>query len=139
MDETVRFGISISARLLDRFDRLIEEQGYTNRSEAIRDLIRDRLVESEWKAGEGETIGTITLVYDHNVRELADKLTRLQHQEHQAIISSMHVHLTEQNCLEVLVARGRSSIVQGIADKLISTKGVRHGKLAMTTIGEGLS
>lgn len=139
MDDTIRFGVSISAKLLDRFDQLIAEQGYTNRSEAIRDLIRDRLVESEWRTGEGETIGTITLVYNHDVRELTDKLTKLQHQEHHAIISSMHVHLTEHNCLEVLVAKGKSHVVQSIADKLISTKGVRHGKLAMTTMGEQLS
>ncbi len=139
MEDIIRFGVSISAKLLDRFDRLIAEQSYTNRSEAIRDLIRDRLVEAEWKTGEGEMIGTITLVYNHHVRELTDKLTKLQHQEHHAIVSSMHVHLTEHHCLEVLVARGKSHEVQSIADKLISTKGVRHGKLTMTTAGEGLS
>jgi len=138
MEEMIRFGVSISPGLLQRFDSMIAQQGYTNRSEAIRDLIRDRLVHMEWDMGEKETVGTITIVYDHEVRELSERLTELQHQELDSIISTMHVHLSTRNCLEVCVVKGKGSVIKRIAEKLISTKGVRHGKLTMTTIGEEL-
>ena len=137
-NEAVRFGVSIPPKLLDRFDQTIAEQGYANRSEAIRDLIRDRLVELDWQEEEMETVGTVTLVYSHHTRELSEKLTELQHQAQEAIISSMHVHMDAHNCLEVLVVRGKGKDVKSIADRLISTKGVKHGKLAMTTLGNRL-
>ena len=133
----MRFGVSISSGLLDKFDELIETKGYVNRSEAIRDLIRDYLVEHEWEK-DAETMGSVTLVYDHHVRELTESLTALQHEFHSSIISSMHVHVDEHNCLEVIVIRGKGSKVKEIADRLISTKGVKHGKLTMTTTGKGL-
>ena len=139
MSDMIRFGVSISSTLLERFDRLIEEKGYTNRSEAIRDLIRDRFVETAWERGDQEVVGTITIVYDHEVRELTDKLIDLQHRDFGAVISTMHIHLSEQNCLEVMVVRGKSRAVREIAERLISTKGVQHGKLTMTSVGEGLS
>ena len=138
-NEAVRFGVSIPPKLLDRFDQTIVEQGYTNRSEAIRDLIRDRLVELDWQAEETETVGTVTLVYNHHTRELSEKLTELQHQAHEAVISAMHVHMDAHNCLEVLVVRGEGKDIKRIADKLISTKGVKHGKLVMTTLGDRLA
>lgn len=138
MEEMIRFGVSISPGLLERFDSMIAQQGYTNRSEAIRDLIRDRLVHIEWEMGEKETVGTVTLVYDHEVRELSDRLTEYQHQELDSIISIMHVHLTEHNCLEVLIVKGKGNTIKRIAEEIISTKGVKHGKLTMTTIGEEL-
>lgn len=137
MKELMRFGVSISSGLLDKFDELIETKGYVNRSEAIRDLIRDYLVEHEWEK-DAETMGSVTLVYDHHVRELTESLTALQHEFHSSIISSMHVHVDEHNCLEVIVIRGKGSKVKEIADRLISTKGVKHGKLTMTTTGKGL-
>ena len=137
MKELIRFGVSISSGLLDKFDELIETKGYVNRSEAIRDLIRDYLVEHEWEK-DAETMGSVTLVYDHHVRELTESLTALQHEFHSSIISSMHVHVDEHNCLEVIVIRGKGSKVKEIADRLISTKGVKHGKLTMTTTGKGL-
>ena len=137
MKELMRFGVSISSGLLDKFDELIEAKGYVNRSEAIRDLIRDYLVEHEWEK-DAETMGSVTLVYDHHVRELTESLTALQHEFHSSIISSMHVHVDEHNCLEVIVIRGKGSKVKEIADRLISTKGVKHGKLTMTTTGKGL-
>jgi CopG family nickel-responsive transcriptional regulator len=121
-----------------RFDRLIAKKGYSNRSEAIRDLIRDMLVKEEWEAGTEETAGTITLVYSHDTRELTDTLTDLQHHFHSAIISTMHIHLDEHNCLEVLVVRGRGKDIKKIADKLIGTKGVKHGKLTLTTTGKDI-
>jgi CopG family nickel-responsive transcriptional regulator len=135
---TTRFGISLDGELLDRFDRLIAQKGYQNRSEAIRDLIRDTLVMREWDAGTAETVGTITLVYSHDTRELTDTLTELQHKHHRAIVSSMHVHLDEHNCLEALVVKGRAKDIRAIADRLIGTRGVKHGKLALTTTGRNL-
>ena len=137
MKELARFGISISTELLKKFDELIESKGYVNRSEAIRDLIRDYLVEHEWEK-DAETMGAVTIVYDHHMRELNESLVALQHEYHSAITSSMHVHIDEHNCLEVVVVRGKGSMVKEIADRLISTKGVKHGKLTMTTTGKGL-
>jgi CopG family nickel-responsive transcriptional regulator len=133
-----RFGVSIPADLVDAFDRLIEGKGYRTRSEAIRDLMRDVLVESEWESNAGEVVGTVTLVYNHEVREIARVLTQLQHQYLDAIVCTTHVHMDEHNCMEVLVVRGSAAEVQAIADKLISTRGVKHGKLVCTTTGRSL-
>ncbi|NLW47067.1 MAG: nickel-responsive transcriptional regulator NikR [Firmicutes bacterium] len=133
-----RFGVSIDPSLLDQFDRLIEAKGYANRSEAIRDLIRDYLVREEWRTEEGSSVGTITLVYNHHLREMADKLTDIQHQFHQNIVSVLHVHLDAHNCLEVLVVKGDKSAIYTIADRLSGTKGVKHCKLVTTTTGENL-
>lgn len=133
-----RFGISIDPELLARFDRQIARKGYTNRSEAIRDLIRDSLIADDWQQGEGAAVGTITLVYDHHLREMADKLTDLQHQYHEQIVSVMHVHLDAHVCLEAIVVRGGKRDIQRIADQLSSAKGVIHCKLVATTTGEGL-
>ncbi|KAF0220449.1 MAG: CopG family transcriptional regulator nickel-responsive [Geobacteraceae bacterium] len=138
MGEIVRFGISIDHKLLESFDRLIEQKGYMNRSEAIRDLLRSALVEEKWQAGDEETVGTVTLVYNHHVRDLSDKLTEQQHSHHNEIISALHIHLDAHNCLEVLVVRGKARDVKKIADELIGVKGVKHGKLVMTTTGEEL-
>ena len=138
MKELVRFGVSLDSDLLDNFDDLITRKGYTNRSEAIRDLIRDNLVGQEWNANE-ETVGTVTIVYDHHVRALTDKLTSIQHDYQHLIVSGMHVHLDHDHCLEVLVVRGKGSEIKQVADTLIGTKGVKHGKLATTTTGKNLS
>jgi len=133
-----RFGISLDDALLKRFDGLIAGKGYANRSEAIRDLIRDSLVMEEWEVGNVETVGTITLVYSHHTRELADTLTDLQHHYHTSIVSAMHIHLDEHNCLEVLVVKGKGKDIRKISDRLIGTKGVKHGKLTVTTTGKHL-
>lgn len=138
MAELTRFGISIDERLLQRFDALLADKGYVNRSEAIRDLIRAALVEDEWGRDGGETVGTVTLVYDHHTRDLADKLTEHQHAHHDAIISTLHVHLDPHNCLEVVVVRGSVKEVKRLASELIGTKGVKHGKLVTTTTGKNL-
>lgn len=137
MGELVRFGVSIDEELLARFDELIAQMGYANRSEALRDLVRDRLVQQEWEAGE-EVVGVIILLYDHHKRELSDRLTDLQHEHHDLILSTMHIHLDEDNCLEVLAVRGPGPEVQGLADRLIGLKGVKHGKLAATSTGQRL-
>ena len=132
-----RFGVSIEGHLLERFDRVIEQKGYTNRSEAIRDLIRDSLVEQQWDENR-EIVGTVTIVYDHAVRDLSDTLTDLQHQYQKLFRSTLHIHLDEHHCLEVLVVQGKGSEVKKIADRLIGTKGVKHGKFTMTTTGKDL-
>jgi CopG family nickel-responsive transcriptional regulator len=130
-----RIGVAIDSDLLDKFDTLIGQRGYTNRSEAFRDLIRDELVEKTWESPESQVVGTVTLVYDHHVRLLNEKLTGIQHDFHHSILSTLHVHLDHDNCLEVLVVRGRSADVRKVADVLISTKGVKHGRLTITTTG----
>lgn len=138
MTELTRFGISIDERLLQRFDELIERKGYANRSEAIRDLIRSALVEEEWENVDQETVATVTLVYDHHTRDLSDKLTEHQHSHHEEIISTLHIHLDQHHCLEVVVIKGNASRVKRLADELIGTKGVKHGKLVATTTGHNL-
>jgi CopG family transcriptional regulator, nickel-responsive regulator len=134
----LRFGISIEELLLTRFDDLIKKKGYSNRSEAIRDLIRDSLVTEEWESSTSETVGTITIVYSHETRELTDTLTELQHHYHESVVSAMHVHLDEHNCLETIVVKGKAQDIKRIADLLIGTKGVKHGRLTATTMGKDL-
>ncbi len=139
MPEVVRFGVSIDQRLLSRFDELNRVKGYVNRSEAVRDLIRNALVEEQWRSSSTEqTVGTVTLVYDHHTRELSHRLTEQQHSHYQAILSTLHVHLDEHHCLEVVVIRGSAAEVRRLADELIGTKGVKHGKLVTTTTGQDL-
>ena len=138
MGELSRIGVAIDSDLLAQFDGLIAQRGYTNRSEAFRDLIRDELVEKTWESPDSQVVGTVTLVYDHHVRMLNEKLTDIQHDHHRSILSTLHVHLDHDNCLEVLVVRGTSSDVRQIADVLISTKGVKHGRLTITTSGAEL-
>jgi CopG family nickel-responsive transcriptional regulator len=130
-----RIGVAIDTELLNKFDRLIAQRKYTNRSEAFRDLIRDELVEKTWESPESQVVGTVTLVYDHHVRMLNEKLTDIQHDFHRLILSTLHVHLDHDHCLEVLVVRGKSAEVRRVADTLISTKGVKHGRLSITTSG----
>ncbi len=137
MRKTIRFGVSLDHHLLENFDRIIRKKNYSSRSEALRDLIRQHLVEREWEEGK-EVLGTLTLVYDHDVRELGEVLAHLQHRYNKMIKSTLHVHLDHHNCLEVLVVHGRSEQVQRLADRLIGTKGVKHGRLSMTTAGRDL-
>ena len=136
MNNLARCGISLEKDLLRKFDRLIKERNYSNRSEAIRDLIRNELVQQEWKDEDSESIGTVTIIYDHHVRDLNNLLTSAQHEFSEQIISTMHVHLDHHNCLEVLAVKGKTKNIRQIADRLISIKGVKHGKLVMTTRGE---
>ena len=132
MGELSRIGVAIDSDLLDRFDQHIAKRGYTNRSEAFRDMIREDLVEHASESPEARVIGTVTLVYDHHVRMLSDRLTDLQHDAHHIILSTLHVHLDHDNCLEVIVVKGKSSEVRRVADALISTKGVKLGRLTIT-------
>ncbi|MGA1865808.1 MAG: nickel-responsive transcriptional regulator NikR [bacterium] len=136
MEKITRFGVSMNSKLLQKFDQYIHKKGYTNRSEAIRDIIRDHFVSQEWMAGETETVGTITLVYNHESGDISQRLLESQHNYCNYIISSIHVHLDEHNCLEVLVVKGIAKKIQEIADHLISNRGVKHGKLTVTTTGK---
>jgi len=138
MSGLTRFGVSIPDSLLADFDRLIARKGYRNRSEAIRDLIRDSLVTEEWKEGKKEMVGTISLVYSHHTRELSRILTRLQHDHYRTILSTLHIHMDEYNCLEVLVVKGKGEEIKKIGDRLIGTKGVKHGRLSLTSTGKNL-
>lgn len=138
MRKLVRFGVSLDHHLLDAFDRHIDRRKYASRSEALRDLIRDNLVEVEWDQNK-ETVGTITFVYDHHVRDLTRKLTHIQHDFQGHILAGMHVHLDHDHCLEVLVVKGKGSEIRKVADALVSVKGVKHGKLTMTTTAKGFA
>lgn len=138
MGKTIRFGVSLNSDLLDKFDALCEERSYPNRSEAIRDLIRGVLVEKEQQLGGAEIAGVLTLVYDHHFSDLSQRLVEIQHDEHDVILTSVHVHLDHHNCLEVLILKGPGEAIKRLSDRLISTKGVKHGKLTLTTTGQGL-
>ena len=136
MAKVIRFGVSMDASLAGRFDRQLKRRGYSNRSEAIRDMVRRDLVRQEWENPNAETVGTLTLVYDHHVRELGRRLVDLQHRHHEMVVSATHVHLTHDYCLEVLVVRGRARQVARLADQLIAVRGVLHGELVATTTGK---
>jgi len=138
MNQITRFGISMNSKLLERFDDLIAKHGYSNRSEAFRDLVRERLVKEEWKEEDREIVGTITIIYNHHQRQLTEILTEQQHKQHNSVISSMHIHLDQDNCMEVLAVQGKAKNIQKLADDIISTRGVKHGKLVMTTTGKDL-
>ena len=138
MADLVRFGVSLEKELLAKFDKHIKEKNYPTRSKAIGDLIRENLVEKEWKEGK-EVVGAITLVYNHHRRELVNRLTDVEHDFHQLIVSSQHIHLDEDNCLEIVVVKGKPEEVEELAANLKSTKGVKHGSLTMATTGKEIA
>jgi CopG family transcriptional regulator, nickel-responsive regulator len=136
-----RTAISLEKDLLDKFDRLNKQRKYANRSEAIRDLIREQLVQDEWahqEKDEAEKVVVVSLVYGHDSSGLAQKLTHVQHEHHKAVVSSLHVHLDAHNCLEVLILRGRASEIIAMGESLVSTKGVKYGKVVPATTGRQL-
>ncbi|MDY0274407.1 MAG: nickel-responsive transcriptional regulator NikR [Desulfomicrobium sp.] len=139
MGQTIRFGVSLDSDLLEKFDTLCEERCYQTRSEAIRDLIRNTLVQKEWEDLDREMVGTLTLVYDHHQSDLAQRMTEIQHSVMDVIITSLHIHLDHHNCMEVLILRGPGQEIKNTADRLISTKGIKHGQLTLTTTGEDLT
>jgi len=133
----IRFGVSLGKDLLDRFDALVAERRYASRSEAFRDLIRGALVEEEWRKG-GEVAGAITLIYDHRKRDLVNRLTEIQHEAHGLIVSTQHIHLDHDNCLEIIAVRGRAAAVSRLADALRSVKGVLRGTVSLAGTGRTL-
>jgi len=138
MARLVRFGVSMEQPLLAALDAIARRRGYANRSEAIRDLVRAEQVRESWENEKGLVVGTLTLVYDHHVRELSERLVTLQHDHEEMVHSTMHVHLSHRMCLEVIVLRGKARDVQQLADRLIAARGVRHGRL-VATAGEELA
>ena len=138
MGKLVRFGVSLDENLLGKFDPFIARLGYRSRSEAIRDLIRERLVAEEWQTDRGPAMGVLSLVYSHEVRDLSKKLTDIQHHHLGVILSTTHIHMDAHNCLEVVILKGSGRKIQEVADHLLSAKGVKHGKLIMTTTGSHL-
>ncbi len=132
-----RFSVSLKQNLLADFDKFIRRCQYDNRSEAVRDLIRKALVQREWEADKN-VIGVITLVYDHHQHQLQETITQLQHDFHKHIISTTHVHMDHDNCLEVIIIRGKALEVRDLSERLIATKGVKNGDLAMSSTGKHL-
>jgi len=138
MSHTLRFGVSLDGTLLKRFDRLNRKKGYANRSEAIRDLIREELVKQEW-IDESVIAGTITLVYDHHTRGLTDKLVEIQHDHYNIIISSQHVHIDHDNCLEIIIVKGAPKQMEKLSFQLKSARGIKHCSLTMATTGKNIN
>ncbi|MRR10693.1 nickel-responsive transcriptional regulator NikR [bacterium] len=137
-ENAARFSVSLPGKLLRQLDGMARERGYSNRSLFVADMVRNQLVEHYQKRAGEEIAGTITLVYDHHKQHVQATLTDIQHDHHAEIISTLHVHLDHHNCLEVLVVRGKAGVVKQIADELISAKGVKHGKLTVTTTGKDM-
>ena len=137
MSDLVRMSFSLESSLCERLEALVERSAYANRSEYIRDMIRDRLVREEWE-GNREAIGTVTLLYDHHARGLSDRLTHLQHHHHGAVLATTHVHLDAHLCAEMILVRGKAREIEGLADDLRKQKGVLHASLSMGSTGKDL-
>ena len=138
MTRLTRFGIAMEEALLRDFDDVIRKKGYTNRSEAFRDLVRESLVKAEWSSNR-EVAGVISMVYDHHQRELVTKLLDIQHGSHGVILATQHIHLDHHNCLEVIVTKGRAQVIERLAEKLKAARGVKHVNVNMATVGKGLA
>jgi CopG family nickel-responsive transcriptional regulator len=139
MSDLVRFGISLPSSLLEEFDGYIKSENYTNRSEAIRDLIRNEMIKNEWEVTDREVAGAIIFIYDHHIRELMNKLTDVQHDYYQLIISSQHVHLDHHNCLEIVIVRGNSIEIRELYQKIKSIKNIKNTQLSMSSTGRYIS
>ena len=138
MAEIVRFGVSMDKGLLRKFDALAQRKGAANRSEAIRDLVRDALVEQQWQEGAGEAMAAAILVYDHHAHDLSKRLNHIQHEHPKTVVSSLHVHVDKHTCMEIIVLRGKRTLLTELGCRLIGTKGVIHGRLVPSTTGEEL-
>lgn len=132
MEKVIRFGVSIEPELINKFDKSIKKEGYTSRSEAIRDIIRKKLIKEKIQDPNSEVIGTLTIVYDHHVHNLNEKLLDIQHEHHKEILTTTHIHIDHNNCLEILVLKGKTKNIQGLSDNIISIKGIKHGELVIT-------
>ncbi len=132
MEKITRFGVSIEPDLLKKFDKSIKKKGYENRSEAIRDIIRENLIAEKTEDPNSEVIGTLTMIYDHHAGNLTNRLLDLQHHHHKEILTTTHIHVDHDNCLEVLVLKGKTRNIQKLADNIKSLKGIKHGELVIT-------
>lgn len=130
-----RFGVSLEEELLSEFDTLIRKKGYLNRSEAVRDLIREALIKEEWIAGDKETTGIVIIIYDHHHSDLAQKMTGIQHTHYEMIVASLHSHLDEHNCLEIILLKGKAGEIQQVSNMIISTNGVKFGRFIPASSG----
>lgn len=141
MSDLQRFGVSIESDLLESFDQLVAQRGYATRSEALRDLIRDALVQSRIteSSEKADVLGSLTLIYDHHANELTSQMAEIQHHRHGMVVSVLHVHINHDDCMEVIVLRGKAREVRELADSLISLKGVKHGKLFVTVPGRQIA
>jgi CopG family nickel-responsive transcriptional regulator len=133
MEKITRFGVSIEPDLLEKFDRMMTKKGYSNRSEAIRDIVREQLVIEHVKDPSVEVIGTLTMIYDHHTGSLIDRLLEIQHDHYQEILTTTHIHIDHTTCLEVLVLRGKTQKIQKLADTIKALKGIKHGELVITS------
>jgi len=131
-EKITRFGVSIEPDLLQKFDKTIKKEGYTNRSEAIRDVIRKNIINQDTTDPDSEAIGTLTMIFDHHTGNLTNKLLDLQHDHHNEILTTTHVHIDHHNCLEVLVLKGKTGRIQKLAENIIALKGIKHGELVIT-------
>jgi CopG family nickel-responsive transcriptional regulator len=138
MAELVRFSVSMDERLLEKFDDLLARMGYESRSEALRDLIRERLVEDEWASGDSDVVGVVSLLYDHHTKGVGETLTAVQHDHGDTVVSAIHVHLDHHNCFEALVVRGRAATIRTMAERLASLRGVKHARLTLSSSGQDL-
>jgi len=138
MAQLTRFGVSMDAELLAAFDALIAGKGYLNRSEALRDLVRDAIVQTQWESDAAPTAAALCIVYDHHAGELAKRLAAIQHDHAGEVTAALHVHLDPHNCLEIIVLKGPPGDLQRLANQILSLRGVKHGRLVMTTTGSGL-
>ena len=136
MAKTVRFSVSISSDLLERFDHAIKERSYGSRSKAVRDMIVNFLIERAWERSDEEVMGSLTILYDHEVKGLVEKLLDIQHENREVIISTMHIHVDERNCMEILAVKGYPKEIRNLSDRILSCKGVKHGKLVMSSAGK---
>lgn len=134
MDKIIRKGIAFDPEQLKLFDNLIKKKGYKNRSEAIRDIIRNELIEEQQENPEADMMATLTIVYDHHEHHVQDELTHIQHHHSNLIRSSLHIHINHDNCLEVIIFEGKVKNIKRLADEIVAAKGVKNGKLVMTNI-----
>ena len=133
VEKISRFGVSIEEELLKIFDKNIHKEGYTNRSEAIRDLIRKNLIQKKQQNPNSHSIATLTMTYDHHTGKLTNKLLQLQHDHTNEILSTTHLHIDHDNCLEIIVLKGKTKNIQQLANSIKSLKGIKHGELVLTS------
>jgi CopG family nickel-responsive transcriptional regulator len=129
-----RFGVSMEGHLLRKFDRLVMQKGYVNRSEAVRDLVRDALVQQSWEKEDQTVAGSIVLFYNHHQKNLLDELTKIQHDRHDNILATTHFHLDHSSCLELIIVKGKAKEIRLLSNKLTSLKGVEYGKFTVAPV-----